>query len=121
MRSITAAITILTTLAAGQTLIVYSDDACTDQIATYSSSNGDSNQCQSIVSGVQSYEIANDATGCAASRAYTELVTYSSSDCSGNALSGTCYQACTSVVGVDGGLQAWLWDTYSEPVDPPRS
>lgn len=120
MHPATIVLTLFATLTLGssQKIVVYSDDACATQITTFDSSMGSENSCQSLPSGIGSYEVTNDAHNCEAASGMTEYNLYSNTGCSGNAVISTCYVGCTAVGDVT--LGSWLWQTASDPVDPPR-
>ena len=120
MHPATTLLTLLATLTLGvsQKIVVYSDDACTTQIATFDFSMGSEDSCQSLPSGIGSFEISNDAHGCEAAPSITEYNLYSNTGCSGNSVVSTCYAGCTAAGDLT--LGSWLWQTSSDPVDPPR-
>jgi hypothetical protein len=118
MHPVTTAFTLFAALAASQKIVVYSDDACATEIGTFDSSMGSENSCQSLPSGIGSYQVTNDAHNCEAALAITEYSLYPSTGCSGDAIVNTCYVGCTAVGDLT--LGSWLWETASDPVDPPR-
>ena len=119
MRSTTFVLTLLATLAASQTLVVYSDDACADEMESYTTSDSDNEQCVVVPAGVGSFQIENDATGCASEKSYNYFKIFDGLTCDGSGLSATCYQPCTAL-GEGTSLDSYLWDVYTDGVDPPK-
>lgn len=102
MRSIISALVFLTTIVAGQepTLILYSDDACATEFASYPGYNYES--CSTPAAGALSYQITNsEDASCDSAQEYYGFSIYSNDDCSGDGLSGQggCYVSCTSLSG----------------------
>jgi hypothetical protein len=118
MHPVTITFALFATLAVSQNIAVYSDDACATLIAKFDSSMGGEDSCQSLPSGIGSYEVQNDAHNCEADLSITEYNLYANTGCSGNPVLSTCYVGCTAVGDLT--LGSWLWQTASDPVDPPR-
>ena len=102
MRSIIPALVLLTTIVAGQepTLILYSDDACATELASYPGYNYES--CSTPATGALSYQITNsEDASCDQAQEYYTFALYGNNDCSGDGTAGQggCYVSCTSLSG----------------------
>lgn len=121
MHSPALVLAILATLAAaGPTLITYNDNACKNERARHSPSDSGNEQCIPLSSSVHSFRIANEDTGCSGQRAYTYFSVFRGAGCNKTPLASSCFLNCVAV-GSGTTVGSYLWDTYSEGVDPPRS